>query len=165
MVRVMDGPYTGPFNIGNPTEFTMLELAEVVKEVVNPNARIIFKENTSDDPTRRKPDISKVHQPPPRSPCSVAAGKFSHVKHDEAFHALPSVPSNLAAVYVVFQVPKGKCCSKPVAPGFSVCVWLWQAKKMLGWEPKVPLREGLSRMVDDFAKRLGVEAPEVPGRA
>lgn len=29
MVRVMDGPYTGPFNIGNPTEFTMLELAHV----------------------------------------------------------------------------------------------------------------------------------------
>lgn len=29
MVRVMDGPYTGPFNIGNPTEFTMLELAQV----------------------------------------------------------------------------------------------------------------------------------------
>jgi hypothetical protein len=28
MVRVMDGPYTGPFNIGNPTEFTMLELAQ-----------------------------------------------------------------------------------------------------------------------------------------
>ena len=29
MVAVMDGPYTGPFNIGNPTEFTMLELAQV----------------------------------------------------------------------------------------------------------------------------------------
>lgn len=40
-----------------------------------------------------------------------------------------------------------------------------QAKKYLGWEPKVALREGLSRMVDDFAKRLGVEAPKVPARA
>ena len=54
MVRVMDGPYSGPFNVGNPTEFTMLELAQVVKEVVN------HKENTADDPTRRKPDISKA---------------------------------------------------------------------------------------------------------
>lgn len=61
MVRVMDGPYTGPFNIGNPTEFTMLELAKVVQEVVNPAAEIVFRENTADDPSRRKPNISKVH--------------------------------------------------------------------------------------------------------
>ena len=56
----MDGPYSGPFNIGNPTEFTMLELAQVVKDVVNPKAEITYKENTADDPTRRKPDITKV---------------------------------------------------------------------------------------------------------
>lgn len=56
----MDGPYTGPFNIGNPTEFTMLELAKVVQEVVNPAAEIVFRENTADDPSRRKPDISKA---------------------------------------------------------------------------------------------------------
>lgn len=49
-----DNKYTGPFNIGNPSEFTMLELAEVVKEVVNPNTNIIFMENTSDDPGRRQ---------------------------------------------------------------------------------------------------------------
>ena len=60
MVRVMDGPYSGPFNVGNPTEFTMLELAQVVKQVVNPKAQIVYKENTADDPTRRKPDISKA---------------------------------------------------------------------------------------------------------
>lgn len=52
--------HTGPINIGNPTEFTMLELANVVKEVVNPDAQIVFRENTADDPSRRKPDISKV---------------------------------------------------------------------------------------------------------
>ena len=39
-----------------------------------------------------------------------------------------------------------------------------QAKKQLGWEPKVALREGLSMMVNDFAKRLGVPVPEAPGR-
>jgi UDP-glucuronate decarboxylase len=60
MVKVMDSEYTGPFNIGNPVEFTMLELAQMVKEVVNPAAQFIYKENTADDPTRRKPDISKV---------------------------------------------------------------------------------------------------------
>lgn len=61
MVTVMDGPHTGPFNVGNPGEFTMLELANLVKEVVNPETEIVFKENTADDPSRRKPDISKVH--------------------------------------------------------------------------------------------------------
>ncbi len=59
----MDGPETGPFNVGNPTEFTMLELAEVVKEVVNPHAKIVYKKNTADDPSKRKPDITKVCQP------------------------------------------------------------------------------------------------------
>jgi len=65
MVRVMDGPDTGPFNIGNPTEFTMLELAKVVQEVVNPAAEIVFRENTADDPSRRKPDITKARVAPP----------------------------------------------------------------------------------------------------
>lgn len=60
MVTVMDGPEAGPFNIGNPTEFTMLELAKMVQQVVNPGVKIVYKENTADDPSRRKPDISKV---------------------------------------------------------------------------------------------------------
>ncbi|GBF94926.1 UDP-glucuronic acid decarboxylase [Raphidocelis subcapitata] len=60
MVAVMDGEQLGPFNIGNPGEFTMLELAEVVREVVNPKAEIVFRPNTADDPSRRKPDISKM---------------------------------------------------------------------------------------------------------
>lgn len=60
VVTVMDGPETGPFNIGNPTEFTMLELAKMVQEVVNPDVKIVYKENTADDPSRRKPDITKV---------------------------------------------------------------------------------------------------------
>lgn len=60
MVTVMDGPESGPFNIGNPTEFTMLELAQLVQQVVNPNVKIVYKENTADDPSRRKPDITKV---------------------------------------------------------------------------------------------------------
>ena len=50
----------GPFNIGNPNEFTMLELAKVVQEVVDPKAELVYRENTADDPTRRRPDISKV---------------------------------------------------------------------------------------------------------
>ncbi len=60
LIALMDGNDTGPINLGNPGEFTMLELAEKVKQVVNPKAEIIFKENTQDDPSRRKPDISKA---------------------------------------------------------------------------------------------------------
>ena len=54
MVTVMEGPHTGPFNVGNPGEFTMLELANLVREVVNPNAVIEYRENTADDPSKRK---------------------------------------------------------------------------------------------------------------
>ena len=48
LVALMDGDHPGPVNIGNPGEFTMTELAEKVKQVVNPAATTIFKENTSD---------------------------------------------------------------------------------------------------------------------
>jgi len=60
LVTLMEGEHTGPFNIGNPGEFTMLELAQLVKKVVNPNAEIVYRENTSDDPSKRKPDITKA---------------------------------------------------------------------------------------------------------
>ena len=91
LIRLMNQEHTiGPVNIGNPGEFTMTELAEKVKQVVNPAATTVFKENTADDPGRRRPDITK-------------------------------------------------------------------AKTLLNWEPKVPLAEGLEKMVGDFKQRLGVE--------
>lgn len=78
---------TGPINLGNPGEFTMLELAEAVKELVEPRASWTLVDNTPDDPRQRKPDISK-------------------------------------------------------------------AKEVLGWEPKVSLREGLPLMAEDFRQRI-----------
>jgi len=90
LVALMDGKHIGPFNLGNPGEFTMLELAEVVKEVIDPRAQVVYRENTADDPHKRKPDITK-------------------------------------------------------------------AKTLLGWEPKIALREGLPLMVDDFKERLSVQ--------
>ncbi|KAF3579488.1 hypothetical protein DY000_02034672 [Brassica cretica] len=88
-MRLMEGDQTGPINIGNPGEFTMVELAETVKELIKPDVEIKMVENTPDDPRQRKPDISK-------------------------------------------------------------------AKEVLGWEPKVKLREGLPLMEEDFRLRLGV---------
>ncbi|KAF2321896.1 hypothetical protein GH714_004258 [Hevea brasiliensis] len=88
LIRLMEGENTGPINIGNPGEFTMIELAENVKELINPNVEIKMVENTPDDPRQRKPDITK-------------------------------------------------------------------AKELLGWEPKVKLRDGLPLMEEDFRLRLG----------
>ncbi|KAG2311941.1 hypothetical protein Bca52824_023498 [Brassica carinata] len=89
LMRLMEGDETGPINIGNPGEFTMVELAETVKELINPSIETKMVENTPDDPRQRKPDITK-------------------------------------------------------------------AKEVLGWEPKVKLREGLPLMEEDFRLRLGV---------
>ncbi|XP_073055022.1 UDP-glucuronic acid decarboxylase 6-like [Primulina eburnea] len=89
LIRLMEGDNTGPINIGNPGEFTMLELAETVKEMINPEVKIITTENTPDDPRQRKPDITKANQ-------------------------------------------------------------------LLGWEPKIKLREGIPLMEGDFRERLGI---------
>ena len=50
--------FVGPVNIGNPTEFTILELAEKIIELSGSSSRLIHKPLPSDDPTRRRPDIS-----------------------------------------------------------------------------------------------------------
>ncbi|RVW39737.1 UDP-glucuronic acid decarboxylase 1 [Vitis vinifera] len=62
LVALMEGEHVGPFNLGNPGEFTMLELAEVVKETIDSSATIEFKPNTADDPHKRKPDISRAKE-------------------------------------------------------------------------------------------------------
>jgi UDP-glucuronate decarboxylase len=78
---------TGPINIGNPTEFTILELAELVLSLTGSRSPIIRMPLPQDDPVHRRPDISK-------------------------------------------------------------------ARNMLKWEPKVQLREGLSRTIDYFDRLL-----------
>ncbi|KAG6497746.1 hypothetical protein ZIOFF_045651 [Zingiber officinale] len=87
LMRLMEGEHIGPFNLGNPGEFTMLELASVVQDTIDPNAKIEFRPNTEDDPHKRKPDITR-------------------------------------------------------------------AKQLLGWEPKISLRQGLPLMVSDFRQRI-----------
>ncbi|KAK8659906.1 hypothetical protein V6N13_030096 [Hibiscus sabdariffa] len=62
LVALMEGEHIRPFNLGNPGEFSMLELSEVVKETIDPTATIEFKPNTADDPHMRKPDISKAKE-------------------------------------------------------------------------------------------------------
>ena len=78
-----DDDITGPINIGNPGEFTMIELAENVIELTGSNSKLIFEDLPADDPKQRKPDITL-------------------------------------------------------------------AKEKLGWEPTVPLREGLAKTIEYF---------------
>ena len=59
MIRMMASEnFTGPINLGNPREFTMLELAELVLKMTNSKSKIIFTPLPSDDPKQRKPDIT-----------------------------------------------------------------------------------------------------------
>ncbi len=89
-VRLMEQTETvGPINIGNPGEFTMLQLAELVLRKVGGKSKIIHRELPADDPKQRRPDISL-------------------------------------------------------------------AKKYLGWEPKVPLEEGIERTIAYFREAIKI---------
>ncbi|GGA34051.1 UDP-glucuronic acid decarboxylase family protein [Sphingomonas psychrolutea] len=63
-LRLMDtGPdVTGPINIGNPVEFTMIELAQEVLSLTGSKSELVYLPLPQDDPTQRKPDISKAKQ-------------------------------------------------------------------------------------------------------
>lgn len=89
LIRLMNSDYIGPVNLGNPDEYTVLELAQKIQALINPGVEIQFKPLPSDDPQRRRPDITL-------------------------------------------------------------------ARTVLGWQPTVPLLEGLQRTIPDFAERLGV---------
>ncbi len=64
LVRLMESPddVTGPMNLGNPHEVTILELAERVIALTNAGSRLVRKALPYDDPTRRKPDITKARE-------------------------------------------------------------------------------------------------------
>ena len=57
-----DNDFTGPINLGNPSEVTIRELAETVIRLTNSTSRIQFKPLPTDDPERRRPDISVARQ-------------------------------------------------------------------------------------------------------
>ena len=64
MVRMMhtEAGFTGPVNIGNPSEFSMLELAERVIALTSSRSKITFHPLPQDDPLQRKPDISHAQK-------------------------------------------------------------------------------------------------------
>jgi UDP-glucuronate decarboxylase len=88
IMRLMNNEeHTGPVNLGNPDEYTILELAKSIQNEIDPNVEIQFEPLPQDDPRRRQPDITK-------------------------------------------------------------------ARNWLGWEPTVPLEDGLKLTIEDFRERL-----------
>jgi UDP-glucuronate decarboxylase len=95
-IRMMNGPddFVGPVNLGNPGEFTIRELAEILLEMTGSSSKIVYRPPLADDPTQRQPVIEL-------------------------------------------------------------------ARSKLGWEPKVPLREGLRKTIEYF-QSIDMEAFRAP---
>ena len=60
LIRLMNGDYIGPVNLGNQDEYTILELASEVQKQINPKAELQFEPLPQDDPRRRRPDITRA---------------------------------------------------------------------------------------------------------
>lgn len=60
LIRLMNGEHQGPINLGNPDEYTILQLAQAIQQKINPSSEIRFEPLPQDDPRRRKPDITKA---------------------------------------------------------------------------------------------------------
>jgi dTDP-glucose 4,6-dehydratase len=60
--RLMDVDFHDPVNLGNPIEYTILDLAKISKKLINSNSEIVFKPLPEADPKRRRPDISRAKQ-------------------------------------------------------------------------------------------------------
>lgn len=86
-IRLMNSEHIGPMNLGNPGEYTILELAQKIQTMINPDVELIYQPLPQDDPRQRQPDITR-------------------------------------------------------------------AKTWLGWEPTIPLDQGLKLTIDDFRQRL-----------
>ncbi len=88
IIRLLESNEVEPTNIGNPAELTVIQLAELVKDITGSNVDIVYRDLPVDDPKVRQPDITK-------------------------------------------------------------------ARRVLDWEPRVPIEEGLRRTMEYFKKKLG----------
>jgi nucleoside-diphosphate-sugar epimerase len=61
-LALLDSDQVGPINIGNPNEFTMLELAEIIVELTDSAGSVVYESLPSDDPKQRQPDITLAKQ-------------------------------------------------------------------------------------------------------
>jgi UDP-glucuronate decarboxylase len=88
LLSMMDSPFevAGPINIGNPHEITMRELAALIKELTGSRSRIQYRPLPTDDPTRRRPDISRAKEQLGWSPkVGLADGLMTTIRYFETF--------------------------------------------------------------------------------
>jgi len=62
MIALAESGFHNPVNIGNPDEFTLLELAETIKELAGSTSEIVFEALPEDDPKQRKPNIALAQE-------------------------------------------------------------------------------------------------------
>jgi UDP-glucuronate decarboxylase len=62
LVLMMNSKEKGPINLGNPVEFSVLTIANIIVKSINPESSIVFKPLPSDDPTQRRPDITQAKE-------------------------------------------------------------------------------------------------------
>lgn len=96
LINLMNTPYeiTGPINLGNPHEITILEMAEKVIELTNSTSEIHFEPLPEDDPRRRQPDINlaeKILSWKPKVP--LEEGLKKTIEYFEGLLQLSSRPS------------------------------------------------------------------------
>ena len=58
LINLMNSTYSLPVNLGNPEEYSIIDIAEIIKSKINPNLEIIYKELPEDDPLQRQPVIN-----------------------------------------------------------------------------------------------------------
>ncbi|MBI2591885.1 SDR family oxidoreductase [Candidatus Saccharibacteria bacterium] len=62
VIKLIDSSQEGPMNLGNPTEFTILELAKKIRRLTSTSSRLVYKPLPGDDPLQRRPDITLAKQ-------------------------------------------------------------------------------------------------------
>lgn len=93
LIRLMESPngFTGPVNLGNPEEITILELAQFIIELTGSQSKIVRQGLPKDDPERRKPDISLAKSTLDWSPkVQLEEGLTKTIKYFEELLGLPS---------------------------------------------------------------------------
>jgi UDP-glucuronate decarboxylase len=61
LIGLMNNDYIGPINLGNPAEYSVLELAQIIRRMINPDMELVYKALPQDDPRKRQPDITKAN--------------------------------------------------------------------------------------------------------
>ncbi len=86
IIRLMNSDDSGPINIGNPKEFTILELANLIRQKINPKLDLIYKPLPEDDPLQRKPLIEKAKETlnwEPKIPLDIGLDKTINYFREE----------------------------------------------------------------------------------